>query len=155
MADRVGPNAAFTDEELHEHARVNARLALLLLLAHARDRGQPPGEAAAFAGRVLAPGWDAVAGQGALVAVRLAALNVASTGAELRGLAGDARRAEATVAGWPGAEELALVGLDQGEADHLFAVFGPIAERLGLRYAWRREGDAVTMTVERPEVERP
>jgi hypothetical protein len=36
--------------------------------------------------------------------------------------------------------------LSQQEADMLYALFTPIAERLGLAYTWRRDGDAVTMT---------
>jgi hypothetical protein len=35
--------------------------------------------------------------------------------------------------------------LSQQEADEFYALFTPIAERLGLAYTWRRDGDDVTM----------
>lgn len=52
------------------------------------------------------------------------------------------------MAGWPGGKPPAFFPVSQAEADALFGVFGPIAAHLGLRYAWRRDGEAVTMTVE-------
>lgn len=139
----------FTAEEVCEQAKGNTRAALLALLAYARNQGHPLADAARFAGRLFAPGWDAEQGKGALVAARWAALNMASGGAEVRRLTGNVARAEATVAGWPTEEELAFFSLTREEADTAYAVFAPIAERLGLRFTSRREGDAVTLVFER------
>jgi hypothetical protein len=47
---------------------------------------------------------------------------------------------------WPLDEDLAFFGLSQQEADTFYDLFTPIAERLGLAYTWRRNGDDVTMT---------
>ena len=138
----------FTAEEVCEQAKGNTGAMLLALLAYARDQGRSPAEAAHFVGRLFAPSWDEVLGQEALVAARWAALNLASGGAEVRRLAGDAARAEATVAGWPSEEDLAFFGLGREEADAAYAIFAPIAERLGLRYAYRRDGDEVTLAFE-------
>jgi hypothetical protein len=118
----------------------------LLLLAYARDRGQPLEEAARFGGRVFALRWDEVPAGDARTAVRWAALNMVSGGGELRRLEGDARHAEAVIGRWPLVEDLAFFGLSQQEADKLYELFGPIAERLRLAYTWRRDGDDVTMT---------
>jgi hypothetical protein len=63
---------------------------------------------------------------------------------------GDVQRAEAVVAGWPSEEELAYFGLTRDEADTLNELYGPVAERLGLRFAWHRDGDAIVMTFEAP-----
>ncbi len=139
----------FTPDEVCEQAKGNTGGWPLALLAYARDRGQPPAEAARFVGRLFAPGWDDLPGKGALEAARAAALNLASGGAEVRRLGGDADRAEAVVAGSPTAEELAFFGLAIEEADAAHAVFEPIAERLGLRFAYRREGDEVALAFER------
>ena len=49
------------------------------------------------------------------------------------------------MAGWPNEQALAYFGLTQEDADALNELYGPIAERLGLRFAWRRDGDAVVM----------
>jgi hypothetical protein len=137
---------AFTTEEICEQAKGNVGALSLLLLAYARDRGQPLDEAAQFGGRVFAPGWDEVPARDARTAVRWAALNMVSGGGELRRLEGDARQAAAVVGRWPLDEDLAFFGLSQQEADTFYDLFTPIAERLGLAYTWRRNGDDVTMT---------
>ena len=139
----------FTAEEVCEQAKGNTGAMLLALLAYARDQGRSPADAARFVGRLFAPSWDDLPGKGALEAARAAALNMASGGAEVRRLDGDADRAEAVVAGWPTAEEQAFFGLAPEEADAAHAVFEPIAERLGLRFAHRREGDEVALAFER------
>ena len=51
---------AFTSEEICEQAKGNVGALSLLLLAYARDRGQPLEEAVRFFGRTFAPGWDEV-----------------------------------------------------------------------------------------------
>jgi hypothetical protein len=91
----------FTPEEVCEQAKGNVGALSLLLLAYARDRGQPLDEAAQFGGRVFAPGWDEVPARDARTAVRWAALNMVSGGGELRRLEGDARQAAAVVGRWP------------------------------------------------------
>ena len=141
-----GSQDAFTPEEICEQAKGNVGALSLLLLAYARDRGHPLDEAARFCGRVFAPGWDEVPARDARTAVRWAALNMVSGGGELRRLEGDARHAEAVVGRWPLDEDLAFFGLSQQEADEFYGPFSPIAERLGLTYTWRRDGDEITMT---------
>src|SRR5215211_9136212 len=141
-----GSQETFTPEEICEQAKGNVGALSLLLLAYARDRGQPLDEAAQFSGRVFAPGWDEVPARDAWTAARWAALNMVSGGGELRRLEGDARHAESVIGRWPLDEDRAFFGLSQQEADMLYALFTPIAERLGLAYTWSRDGDAVTLT---------
>ena len=141
-----GSQDTFTSEEICEQARGNVGALSLLLLTYARDRGQPLDEAARFFGRVFAPSWDEVPARDARTAARWAALNMVTGGGELRRLEGDARHAAAVIGRWPLDEDRAFFGLSQQEADMLYALFTPIAERLGLAYTWRRDGDAVTMT---------
>ena len=136
---------AFTPEEICEQAKGNVGALSLLLLAYARDRGQPLEEAARFCGRVFAPGWDEVPARDARTAARWAALNMVSGGGELRRLEGDARHAETVIGRWPIDEDLVFFRLSQQEADTFYALFTPIAERLGLVYTWRRDGDDITM----------
>src|SRR5687767_13950194 len=126
----------FTAEEICEQAKGNAGAAILLVLVTARERGESLEHAARFVGRIFAPSWDSERDKGARTIARWAALNAVTCGSELRRLDGDARRAEATVAGWPSAQDLAFFGLTQEDADALNELYGPIAERLGLRYAW-------------------
>ena len=42
-----------------------------------------------------------------------------------------------------------LLRLSREDAQRQYDAFGPIMEHLGIRYEWRREGDAVRMTFER------
>ena len=141
-----GMQETFTSEEICEQAKGNVGALSLLLLTYARDRGHPLDEAARFFGRVFAPSWDEVPARDARTAARWAALNMVTGGGELRRLEGDARHAESVIGRWPLDEDRAFFGLSQQEADMLYALFTPIAERLGLAYTWSRDDDAVTMT---------
>ncbi len=140
--------AGFTEEEVHQQALSNGAGWPLVFLAYARDRGQSAGAAARDFGRLAAPSWDEVRGAGALVTARLAALNAVTTGAKLLRLTGDEARAEAVLSGWPDPEALEFFRLTQAEADAFHGHMGPIAEYLGLRFAYRRDGDEVVLTVE-------
>ena len=141
-----GMQETFTSKEICEQAKGNVGALSLLLLTYARDRGHPLDEAARFFGRVFAPSWDEVPARDARTVARWAALNMVTGGGELRRLEGDARRAESVIGRWPLDEDRAFFGLSQQEADMLYALFTPIAERLGLAYSWSRDDDAVTMT---------
>jgi hypothetical protein len=145
------PQDVFPDEEICEQAKGNTSATLLAMLVTARERRESLVDAAGAIGRIFAPSWDAEQGKGAREIARWAALNALTCGAELRRLEGDASRAEAIVAGWPGPDDLAYFGLTQAEADALNELYGPIAERLGLRYSWRREGDQIVMTFAKTE----
>ena len=76
---------------------------------------------------------------------RAAALQMASLGAPLHALTGDARRAEAVVGPWPPPELAGFAGLSAAECDAVYGLFGLIAARLGLRFVWRREGERVVL----------
>ena len=135
----------FTDDEIGEQSQLNGEAFAVAFVAYARTRGEAPTEAARWLGQVLAATWTAAGVAGAAAAMRAAALNVVSLGGELRSFSGDDRRAEASVAGGPDPTILALFDLRPEEADALFEAFVPIGEQLGLRFAWRREGETITM----------
>jgi hypothetical protein len=63
-------------------------------------------------------------------------------------MSGDGSHAEVVVAGWPEEEFLDILQLTRDDAERVYDLFWPIMERLGIRYGWRREGDAVRMTFE-------
>ena len=142
-------NQFFTDEELNQQARTNASALAYLLAAFAKACGRLPDEAAVFTGRAFAPGWEEVRGQGALVAARLMALNMASLGAEVRSLTGDDGQAEVRMTGYPTEAEVTFFGVSRDEADRFMGVSGPIAESLGLRAIWQRTGEEIVLTVVR------
>lgn len=142
------PAPTFTEDEILEQAKGNASAAGLALLRYAREHGETPESAARWLGTLFAPGWEEVRGQGARQAAHWAGLNTVSLGATVRAFDGDERRADVTVAGWPGDEVLGFFGVSQEEADALFSVFATVADHIGLQYRWQRDGDAVTMTFE-------
>ena len=95
------------------------------------------------------PDWEALRDADALAVARVAALNLASSGACVVGLAGGPHRGEAILTGWPNAEALALCDLTAAEADRFLGVFRPIAAYLGLRFAARRDGERIALTFAR------
>ncbi len=142
------PSPFFTDDEINSQARGNASAMPYLMTAFALECGRTPDDAAAFAGRVFAPGWEELRGQGALAVTRIMALNLASSGDEVLSVTGDERRAEARMAGMSGEEELAFFRLSRDDVDRFVGAFVPIAAYLGLRAEWRREGDEIVLTVD-------
>ena len=136
---------SFTAEEIAYHSRINAQALAVALVAQGRQHGQDAEAVGQWLGGILAPGWQAAQGQGALVAARTAALNMVSLGATLADLSGDEREARATVSGWADADDLDAFDLARDDATGTFAVFAPIAASLGLDYRWEADGDAVTM----------
>jgi hypothetical protein len=75
------------------------------------------------------------------------ALNMVSVGGTLESPSGDEARAEAVIAGWPSPDLQEAFGVGQEDVDRMYAVFDPIADVLELKYAWRREGDRVALTL--------
>ena len=144
----VDESTDFTDDAIVAQAKRHATASCLALLRYAREQGNTPESAARWFGTLCAPAWEDVRGQGARQAAHWAADSMVSLGATAREIAGDERRADVTVAGWPGDETLSFFGVSQYEADAIFSVFAAIAEYLGLQYRWQRQDDAVTMTFE-------
>jgi hypothetical protein len=142
-------DAEFSPEEVSSQAQGNATALALTALAYLKERGLDLDEYVAFHGRRFAPLWGELRGRPVVEVARLAALNAVSLGATLISLSGDDRRAEVLVAGWPDEEFLDLLQLSREDAQRQLDAFGPITEHLGIRYGWRREGDAVRMTFKR------
>ena len=142
-------DAEFSPEEVSSQAQGNATALALTALAYLKERDLDLDEYVAFHGRRFAPVWEELRGQPVVEVARLAALNAVSLGATLRSLSGDDKSAEVLVAGWPDEAFLDLLGLSREDAQRQHGAFGPIMEHLGIRYGWRREGDAVKLTFER------
>ena len=135
----------FTKDEVLEQAKANAQALALVALGYIKQKGLALDEFWSFVGGKFTLGWDALQGKGARVAMRMFALNMVSVGGTLESLSGDEAWAEATIADWPSPDLLQAFGGSQGDVDQMYAVFGPIAGSLGLRYEWRRQGDRVTL----------
>jgi hypothetical protein len=140
---------SFSDAEINQQALANASALPYLLVALAKDCGRTPEEAAAFAGRLLAPGWSRFAGLGADALVRQMALSLVCCGGELKELVGGESEAEARVSGAPVEDEAAFFGITTGETDRFCSVFVPMAELLGFSFAWRRDGPFLVLSVSR------
>jgi hypothetical protein len=152
MARRVSMsdanNTEFTPEEVLSQAQGNATALVLTAYAYLKEQGLDIEGYVAFHGRRFAPAWEELRGGPVVEVARLAALNAVSLGATLRSLSGDERGAEVLLSGWPDDEFLDMLQLSREEGEKQYDAFGPITEHLGIRYEWRREGDAVRMIFE-------
>ena len=135
----------FTRDEVLEQAKANAQALALVSMGYIKEKGLPLDEFWSFVGEKFTLGWDSLQGKGARVAMRMFALNMVSVGGTLESLSGDEARAEAIIADWPSPDLLQAFGVSRGDVDRMYAVFQPIADLLGLRYEWRRQGDRVTL----------
>jgi hypothetical protein len=143
-------NTEFTTEQLLSQARGNATAFVLTTVAYLKERGLAVEDYVEFFGRQFAPGWDELHAQPVVDVARAAVLNAISVGTTLGSLSGDETRAEVLITGWPEAEEISRVlGLERGDSDAMWDSFYPIMERLGIRFAWRREDGEVRLIFER------
>ena len=139
----------FTAEELLSQAQGNATGLALASVAYVKAHDLAVEEYVAFVGGLFAPGWEEQRGASVREVARTAALNFVSVGARLDSFSGDDERAQALVTGWPEEEQLSELGLTRADSEPFWDIYEPIMEHLGIRYGWRREGDAVRMSFER------
>lgn len=135
-------------EELLAHGEESLTGAILATVAYFKEKKLPFDDFISFAGSSLAPSWDEAKGKGAREIARLISLNVVAGGGELDAFDGNDDRAELQAV-WPHTEDLEFLGLTREDLDPFFDLYTPIAQRLGYKYAYRRDGDRVTLTFSR------
>jgi hypothetical protein len=137
----------FTQQQIEAQARGNVTVLILGSIAYAKEQGHDGRHWATFMGQAVASSWSDVTTPGE--AAMAIALNCASFGMQIVSVGGDETHGEAVTSDWPGAEALTFFGLSQAEADEDWALLAPVAQLLGLHYAWRREGDELHFTFSR------
>lgn len=135
----------FTQQRIEEQARANMTALILGSLAYTKAQGRDGRHWATYMGQAFAPGWTAAATP--LQAATSLALNCASAGMQIVSVTGDETRGEAVTGAWPDPDDLAFFGLSQAEADEFWDIFTPIAQSLGMRFSWRREGDQLQFSL--------
>ena len=135
----------FTRDEVLEQAKANAQALALVAMGYIKEKALSFDDFWSFVGEKFTLGCDVLKGKGARAAMRMFALNMVSVGGTLESLSGDEARAEAIIADWPSPDLLQAFGVSQGDVDRMYAVFEPIAEFLGLKYEWCRQGERVTL----------
>jgi hypothetical protein len=143
-------DAAITDDDIHQQALANASSLPYLVAALAGACDLSPDNAAAFAASRYARLWDPVRDNNPLSVARRIALNVVSCGGELVRLSGDEQGAEVSVAGVPTDAEAAFFGVALGDVDRIYGVLCLEAELLGYKATWRREGNEIIFSAQRP-----
>jgi hypothetical protein len=139
------PQLAFTEEQIAERGQDNWEHVLFGTIAYLKEHELSVDHWAHFLGEQFAPGWGH--GYTARDITERAALNVASAGATIRSIAGDADWAECVVGDWPPTGKLAserfhhYFGLSAADVDPFWEIFRPIAAHLGFRYEWTRESE--------------
>lgn len=151
MSDTV--KIFLTTEEKLQRARGQFNAMVLGMLAYLRERGVAIDACMAFVGGRIAQGWDPELA--AIEFLKEEAMFLISVGCDLRKLSGDAHEAEAVFRSWPPDADWTTEGflsfwkLGQEDADLIWEMYRPIANRLGLDYQWHRTGGEVTMTFSR------
>ncbi len=143
MSDEM--KTTFTPEQIAQQAQGNAIASFLVSISYLRDHDLAVDQYVAYVGRRVAPGWEALRDRPIQDVAKMAALNMVSLGGELQSLSGDDSKAEAVIRGWPPEDWRTFFALDLADVDSLWSAFEPVAEHLGLRYSWKRQGDEVTM----------
>ena len=144
----------FSNAEINQQALANASALPYLMVAFARACGRAPEEAAEFAGRIFAPGWARLAGQGAATVLRTIALNLVCCGGEIEDFSGDHNLADARISGVPVQDEAEFFGITCEETDRFCDIFAPIAESLGFVFSWRRDGPTLVLALRQQDLGR-
>ncbi|HZS86513.1 MAG TPA: hypothetical protein VFE42_03350 [Chloroflexota bacterium] len=140
------PTTDFASEEIREAAQGNATGFALGTIAYLKQRGLPVEAWPALLGRVFSAWWDQLPQKDLAMIARVAALQTVSLGATVQSITADETRAEVVITAWPPQDSLAAFGLSQADADVVWQTFAPIALRLGLRFAMRRDGEDMRLT---------
>jgi hypothetical protein len=138
----------FPPEEICAQAQSNAAAWILTIIAYLKERGGKIEDCVSYHGRSFAPAWEELRDSPVKEVARLVALNALSVGSTIRLLSSEDGRAELLVEGWPDEELMSFLPLDRDECDQIWDTYQPIMEHLGLGYAWRRQNDIVSITVE-------
>jgi hypothetical protein len=144
MSDAMNP--MFPSELLAQQAQANVSSILLATIAYLKEQDLSPGQWATFVGQRFAPSWEEMKGHSARDIAEMAALNMASGGATLQSVSGNASNASAVLSNWPSEEILKFAGISRDDADTFLDVFNPIAEYLGLHFSRQRQGNKITLT---------
>jgi hypothetical protein len=141
----------FSEQEIAEQAEVNAGSLFFGTLAVLQDGGQSIGAWARGLGERFASSWEEVRSEGAFSAARWAALNMASTGAEIRSLEGDGNAAELVFIYPTGeAREFAdELGVTEASVTESMAIWDPIMRYIDLRAESRQDGELRRLIVTR------
>lgn len=135
-------------EELYARAQGNANALTLATIAYLKQHDLPVAEWATDIGRRFARSWT-----GAVDPARAArgmAMNVTALGGRVVGEMSDEAGAEITYTDFPPDAMLAVFGVAREEADAAFGgITAGLMEAFGLRAAWRREGERVTLRFSR------
>ncbi len=140
------PQTTFSEDQIARRGMDNWEHVLFGTIAYLKEHGLSVQEWATYLGHQFAAGWGH--GYTARDVTERAALNVASAGATIRSITGNADWAECVVGDWPPSGKLAserfhrYFGLTYQDVDPFWEVFRPIADYLGFKYEWCRESES-------------
>lgn len=143
MSDQI--KSLFTPEQISQFAIGNLNSLCCVATAYQKEQGHSPDDFWTFVGHKYSQGWKK--GMSANEIGQGVALNMVSAGCELQSLTGDSDSSEVVLGNWPSQETLDFSAISQLEADTIWLVFETIADNLGYRCHWQRDGDAVTISI--------
>ena len=137
----------YTAEDYLDLLRSNVLALAAGTIAYLQSRGIAVGDWTRTLGEIFARGWDTAEPWSPDGFLEATVINLAAFGGEAIQSEYSDDESWALISGFPDRDRLAGLGLDKVEPDLLYDLIEPIAAACGVRYAWRREGDQVRITV--------
>lgn len=143
----VTQDITFSPEAIAQAGQINTNAFCFVIPAYAKAQGLSLEECWTFIGRNFATTWPQDMTLNEIT--QRVALNLVCSGCTLHSFSCNEAHAEIVVTDWPTPNACERFRLTQAEADTMFAIFEPIAPRLGCHYQWQRQGDTIVMTFTR------
>jgi hypothetical protein len=131
----------FTLEQVLAASQDNINSLSFVTIAFLKEHNLSPIELWHFIGKRFAKQWNL--GMDAKQVAEGAAINWVSLGAKLVEISGDPTRSIVVLSDWPPVKVLEKYNVPPGDAENMFEIMRPIAERLGFDYEWKRERDRI------------
>lgn len=140
---------AYTVEELLEHARANAQLAIMATAVFLDDQGVSLDAWTGAIGRVFARGWGEPRPWDAGEFLDAILTNIRAVGGEVVSAVLEPERAEAVTVGFPDPDLCDQFGVDVALAARYNDAIAPIAAERGLSWVWTLDGEQTRYVVGR------
>lgn len=131
----------WTSEQLWQQEQSNFSAHLAMMFRWVDERGESLDDFIAYVGRASAPSWEGTKTVEDLMEGVL--INVRSNGHDVLSVERGDGRVRARVTGLVRADVMEFFGVPPEQSERFWDKFVPLAEALGMRFAWRRAGDGV------------
>ncbi len=142
----------FTPEEINDQMKNNLPfffMAPIVYFVNNKSSIEEYEKYLKFAGEMAANGWEEAKGWPSKDVARQIALNYATLGATKISISVEETEVIVTLDDYPPEDSLKAYGISQTDFDRSFAIGKPIMEYLGLQINWKREKEAIIITLKK------